>query len=270
MAEIVTSPIETSTQAISSAFAPLKYLIQHAIPIIMLIVFCVAIGVGLYFWYKKQDLQQQEADTLYKEYKNTISSCEINKDTKRYIKKYSKLNILFCLGLPFIKKTIGRNYYNERQEFIGFYDGHFIDNFGNYNVLLWKNKTLGILKNYFILRVPTKIYSLSKDKKEINSQKLKINNLVETHQDKTTSIKMINMQKKGYYFYPTIRDDNKEVLDLSGTINSINYINHNGIMLESVIKESGKNVVGMAKINTKIQYEQRVPEKVREVDREEY
>jgi len=48
----------------------------------------------------------------------------------------------------------------------------------------------------------------------------------------------------------------------------MNYMNHNRLLLENVIKESGKNVSGMAKVNTQLVYEQRVPEKVKEVERE--
>jgi len=270
MAEIVTSPIETATSSIHNAFLPLKFLWQHLASILMVILVATALGVGLYFYWKKQDLQHQQEDTLYKEYKNTISSCEINRDKRRYSKKYSKLNIIFCLGLPFIKKEIGRKFYNERQEFIGFYDGHFEDSLGNHNFLLWKKKTF-FMKNYFVLRIPTNIITMDEKDKKIKFTKKPIpkgKTLVKTNNDLTTTIKMLNMEKQGFYFYPIISDDTDQKLDFTSTINAMNYMNHNRLLLENVIKESGKNVSGMAKINTQLVYEQRVPEKVKEVERE--
>jgi hypothetical protein len=158
----------------------------------------------------------------------------------------------------------------------------FVDMMGNYNILLWKTKTF-FMKDTFVLRVPTRIYNIRKGedltKEEKKTMKrsgkdevyMQFHNLPKdiiyfSKMDKTITVKMINTKKDGYYFYPVYEDGENRTLDLTESINAMNQINNSHVLLDQVIREAGKNVINMAKTNNQLVYEQRQPEKVRDVD----
>ncbi|GAG76250.1 unnamed protein product, partial [marine sediment metagenome] len=140
--------------------APLKFVLNNFFPIALLIIILVVVIVVIMFVWMKDEEKKEKEDMLYKEYKDTIRTATQNKNPKMYESYYSKLNILFFLGLPILKKKVGRKIYNQRKEIVGFYDGMFIDMMGSYNILMWKTKTFIFFKDHFVLRLPTKHFQL--------------------------------------------------------------------------------------------------------------
>ena len=278
MVEITQAPTNIDfTQPLKIAFAPLRWLMENAVSILILIIIVIAITIFIVFYWMREEQKKEQEDMLYKEYKDTIRTATQNKDELMYTEKYSKLNLLLFLGLPILKKKVGRKIYNKRQQVVGYYDGRFTDMLGNENLLLWKTKSFVFFKDYFVLRLPTKFYSSKIKKDKNNTKKIKVewtdisnssNLIADNPHDKTITISMINHKKQGYYFYPVYQDDKNNILDLTETINTMNHVNHSNVLLDEVIRESGKNVIGMAKVNTNLVYEQRQPEKTQEVDKD--
>lgn len=286
MVTVTNQPIQAPTDLGSSmgyAIAPLKWLLDHFFLIAMLVIFGVTITLIFVFYYMNNEEKKEQEDMLYREYKNSIRTIKKNKDPKMYTTKYSMFNIML-LGLPIFHYKVGRKIYDQKDRFVGFYDGMFTDMLGNVNLLLWKDKTFGIVKNDFVLRIPTKAYVMRDETHLIKDNKTKAKNSIgdETYYiqtieldknlimfseiDKTIKIKMINYIKNDYYYYPVFEDDKGQTLDLTESINVMNQISSSNNLLTQVIKESGKNVIGMAKTNTELVYEQRKPEKVKEIE----
>ena len=264
-------------------FAPIRFLMQHFQFILVFILVVVILTLAIMWFLNREEENKEQEDMLYKDYKDTIRTCKQNQDATMYVKKYSKLNLIFCLGLPFISKYVGRKVYDVRENVIGFYDGQYVDMLGNINILLWKTKSFFFFKDYFVLRLPQKAYTtrqgIDKKFKTVEGQTPKYETiitfrplpegLVVKREDKTQVIMMINHVKRGYYYFPVYQDAEFKMVDLTETINTLNLVNSSNILLESVIKESGKNVVGMAKTNTQLVYEQKKPEKVRDIDNQD-
>lgn len=263
------------------------FLGNNWIPITIIVIIIAVIVMVFVLWMKKDEERKEQEDMLYKAYKDDIRNAFKNQDPKMYTKKYSWWNWIF-LFLPIIKKKVGGPVYDFRQNFIGYYDGMFIDMLGNQVIMVWKDKIWFIFKDHFILRVPQKYYTLTQvevkkkkgqeDQPERFETKINVMDLPKdlviipdpTHTfDKSIIIRMINIVRRGFYYYPILLDPNEKILDLTACINALNHINSSSILLEQVIKESGKNVVNMAKVNTNLVYEQRKPEKVREVKKDD-
>lgn len=261
------------SQPMNIVFAPIKFLMDNAFTILILVVITIGIVVFVTFYWMKEEQKKEQEDMLYKEYKDTIRTAIQNRQANMYTKKYSKFNFFF-LGIPIFKYKVGRKIYNKRQEIVGFYDGRFTDMLGCENLLLWKDKSFIFFKNYFVLRLPTVLYKSkiqqAKEKNtaiEVSFKPISGDLIIDNPHDKTITINMINHKKSGYYFYPVYQDDKNQILDLTETINTINHVNHSNILLQEVIKESGKNVIGMAKTNTELVFRQREPEKVQDIDK---
>jgi len=277
------APVDTGS-LMQVVFAPIHWFFDHFVGLLLVTFVAVGIGVCIYLYVSEQERKKELEDMLYKEYKDTIRSCGMNQNPLMYTKKYSKVN-LFWLGLPFIHNKFGRKIYNKRQEFVGYYDGMFIDYLGNYNIKAWKDKSFIFFKNHFILRLPTNTFTVreeitsvknkstgrSKEKKNYVVASLPLpDGLVNISEfDKTIHASMVNHIKKGFYYFPVYEDRNSKILNLTETINAMDRINHSDNLLQQVIRESGKAVIGMAKVNTGLVYDQRVPEKVKDVDKDE-
>lgn len=293
MATVTTTPIQANPNDVGGilgvALSPFKFLLDH---IMGLLFFSLTVGIVVVifiFYYMNSEEKKEQEDMSYKEYKNTIRTINKNTDETMYVNKWSKWNLIF-LGLPLIRPKYGRKVYNKRSKFIGYYDGMFNDMLGNTNIMLWKDKTLGIIKNKFVIRIPSKAYFIREESTIPKNSKGKNNTsyvnengvklsiswvelpeklLIYNQGDKTFKIKMINTYKSDYYYYPVFEDDKGKTLDLTESINSMNQINNSNLLLSEVIKQAGKNVVSMAKVNTQLVYEQRQPEKVKEVEQDE-
>lgn len=289
MAEITTTPKPPSTDMsgiMDIVMMPINFIGEHFIFFTIMTVIIIAFIVVIVLWMKKdEDLREQE-DTLYKEFKDTTRTCRRLATEDMYTYYWSKWNLLW-LGLPLIKRKLGRGIFDLRQTHYGYYDGFCIDLLGNVNILMWKTKTFIFFKDYEILRIPQKAYSLrqveiKKKNKDgpMQDNETRFETKVETKTipqklwrksqlDNTIIVDMIGMTKRGFYYYPIFVDGTDQMLDLTETINAMNQINHSNILLEQVIKEAGKQVINMAKVNAPLQYEQRRPNKVRDVDNEE-
>lgn len=284
MVTVTTAPVQPSADVggiVSSALMPIKWLFSNFIPIAFLSIFAGIVIVGFMMYYRQLEEKKEQEDMIYKEYKNSIRTAKKNQDELMYTRKYSKINFLW-FGIPMIRPKFGRKVYDKRNRFVGYYDGMFTDMLGNHNLLLWKDKSFFIFKNTFMLRVPTKAYLIRREEdlpKNKKNKSITNNNefdvswidlpkgLVLFNQaDKTISVTMLNLYKKEYYFYPVFEDDYGKVLDLTESINCMNQINNSNNLLTQVIKEAGKSVIGMSKVNTQLTYEQRQPEKVREIE----
>ena len=247
---------------------------------LLCIILFVVVIVLIMFFINEENKRQQE-DMLYKEFKNTISSCEKNREDKMYTTHWSKWNLLW-LGFPILHYKIGRKIFDKRQNVLGFYDGMYTDDLDNMNILTWKDKTFFFFKNYFVIRLPTKTFQLQplkQTKKQIEAQE-DIKYEVTTSQlpkglysisdfDLTVTISIIGLKKYAYYYYPIYADLDTRILNLQESINAITKINHSDELLLNVIKEGGKAVLGMAKQNTNLVYEQRAPDKVKDVQADE-
>jgi len=286
MAEvIVTQQAPTTTNVggvMDAVFAPIRFLLAHWQFFVITTLIVIILTVFIIWWMNKEEEKKEMEDMLYRSYKDDIRTAKKNQDPLMYTKKYSWWN--WCvLFLPIIHKKVGRKVYDHRQNFVGYYDGQFVDMLGNTVMMLWKDKMFLFFKDHFLLRLPQKAYTIRKevDKKvkvpegadpkymTVVSWKPLPEGLLTRHEDKTQSVKMINMIKRGFYYYPVYTDEKMQMVDLTETINTLNHINSSNILLESVIKEAGKNVVGMAKTNTELVFEQKKPEKVRDVEKDE-
>lgn len=290
MAEITTTPKPTTTDmggVMDIVMSPINFIGQHFIFFTIMTFIVVAFIVIIVLWMKKNEELREQEDTLYKEFKDTTRTCRRLADEKMYVRYWSKWNLLW-LGLPLIKRKLGRGIYDLRQQHYGYYDGFCVDLLGNVNILMWKTKTFIFFKDYEILRIPQKAYSIRqveiKKKKQTDGpiqdnepkfeQKVEVKTIPQklwrkSDLDMTIIVDMIGMTKRGFYYYPVFVDGTDQMLDLTETINAMNQINHSNILLEQVIKEAGKQVVNMAKVNAPLQYEQRRPNKVRDVDNED-
>lgn len=284
MAEVTITPDPTIVDTsgyMNIIIIPIKFLLENIIGIIFIGITVMFLIIALYFLWSKEEEKKEQEDMLYKEYKDTIRSCKSNQDEKMYMTFYSKWNWLVCMGLPLIKYKQGRKVFNKRQQLLGYYDGSFTDQLGNVNILMWKTKSFLILKDHFILRLPTNVLTLNYTKKKndrtgkqetvqkITKVKLDPNLIQLDNMDKTIFVSMVNHQKTGYYYYPVYQDGKDQTINLSETINTLDEINHGNMLVHQVIKEGGKNVINMSKQNTSLQYEIRSPEKVKEVDKED-
>lgn len=287
MAEVIVTqtappPINDVGGIMQTVLAPLRFLLAHWQFFVVTTLIVILLIILIVWWMNKEEEKKEAEDMLYKGYKNDIRTARKNQDPLMYTKKYSWWN-LFFLGLPLIHKKVGRKVYDHRQNFIGYYDGQFIDMLGNVVIMLWKTKVFLFFKDHFLLRLPQKAFTIRRevDKRVkvpegadpkymtvINWRPMP-EGLITKHEDKTQSIKMINIIKVGFYYYPVYTDEKMAMVDLTETINTLNHVNSSNILLENVIKEAGKNVVGMAKTNTELVFEQKKPEKVREVEKDD-
>jgi len=288
MATVTNVPVQESVNvgsAMGYALAPLMWVFKNFFFIGILVILGVIVAFVFIMYYMKNEDKKEQEDMLYREYKNTVRTIKKNQDERMYTKKYSRFNFML-LGLPIFHYKVGRKIYDKRSRFVGYYDGMFTDMLGNHNLLLWKDKSFGFLKNNFVLRLPTKQMIVKKEseltkvkekdrglKYNIGEEKFYMqwmvlgNDFVKFNEaDKTITVKMLNYVKNDYYYYPLYEDDNGKTLDLTENINATNQINSSNNLLTEVIKESGKNVIGMAKTNTQLVYEQRQPEKVKEIE----
>jgi len=249
------------------------------------IIFIILLIIFLIIWWvmRKEEMRKEQEDMLYKEFKSTYRSCLKNQINNMYTRHYSKWNIIF-IGFPVIHYKLGRYIYNKRQEFMGYYDGIYTDDYGNINILMWREKYLLFFKERFILRCPTKLFTLretkkSKEvkenerKKEIKDYEVKTftipDGVVEIlKHDLSIVIQMTGIKEHGYYFYPVYEDANARLLNLQESINAMNVLKHSDELLINVIKEGGKNVINMSKQNVPLVFEQKRPDKVRDIEKE--
>lgn len=251
------------------------FILNNFFWIALLIIIAIAIGVIIVLVFINEERKKEQEDMLYKEYKNTISSCKQNRQPKMYTQRWSKWNLLF-LGLPLIKYKIGRKIRDKHNEFVAYYDGLYVDDLANYNLLVWKKKAFIFFKDHFVIRVPTQAYSITPEQNE-ETKEVKFNVgkhtlpkglITRSDYDNTITIQMEGLKKNGFYYYPVYSDRDGRILNLQESINAMNHINHSNELLINVIQEGGKAVLGMAKQNTGLVYEQKKPEKVREVEAE--
>lgn len=282
MVTVTQTPVQQPVEVggiLEMVFSPIGWIFSHFFQLFFIALLVIIVVLVFIFYFMKEEEKKEQEDMMYKDYKNTIRSAIANRDETMYMTKWSKWNIIF-LGLPIIRVKYGRQVFNRRQKLVGYYNGMFIDMMGNINLLLWKTKTMGMFKNEFVLRLPTKARNIQlsdkKNAKRNDSKKFDIecidlpkDAVVFNETDKTFTIKMINHKKSGYYYYPVYEGKEFEILDLTSTIKSMDLAINNDILLEEVIKVSGKNVANMAKVNTELTFEQRVPQKVEEVNKDD-
>ena len=266
---------------IDVALTPIRWIFSNLLGIIGLSILGGTIAVGFMIYYSQLEEKKEQEDMMYKEYKNSIRTSKKNQDDKMYTSKYSLINLIW-LGIPLVRPKFGRKIFDKRSRFIGYYDGMFTDMLGNHNILVWKDKSFFFFRNHFLLRVPTKSYMLREPKQSTNDKKsnkslegerlgvswvdLPTNLVIFNIADKTISVQMLNLYKHDYYYYPVFEDDHGRILDLTESINAMNHINSSNNLLTEVIKQAGKSVIGMTKVNTQLVYEQRQPEKVKEIE----
>jgi hypothetical protein len=91
---------------------------DHFFAIFFLLILAVLVGFFIWWWMtKEEDLREQE-DMLYKEFKDTVRSCEKNSDPQKYTKHYSKWNFIL-LGIPVFHYRRGAKIFDAYKTFKG-------------------------------------------------------------------------------------------------------------------------------------------------------
>ena len=73
-------------------------------------------------------------------------------DKKRIRKKYRFINLLW-LGIPFKWKEHSAKILDMKDDLIGYYRGHYESADGTINFLAYKNATLGIFEELFVIKI---------------------------------------------------------------------------------------------------------------------
>jgi len=249
----------------------------------LLLLFAIIIGlviVVISIYWGKEENDRRRDSAVYATAMDHFESARQNANDEFIRKKYSLLNLLW-LGIPFKWREHSVKLVDIDRRLLGYYRGDVKTQDGDTVYLLYKKKKLlGLVEDKFLLYCPSKINVRTESKKNNKFGKEEIVIEIKPH----VLPKMLQYDKSGneisvrcntilrhgrYYYFPNyvvIHGDNQSHFDMTEHISKqIAKVNHTRVM-ETAYSDYSRALGKAIEVNPLLRYNQKEPEKEREVD----